>query len=215
MKNVEKIYYEECLFAKTKLPNNVLDVLKQKSYFILKNENQFKKLNQELAGNLEKEYSVDDEVIKILNPYLLDLANEYFCSSKKEKQPSSWSIDRMWVNFQKKHEHNPIHHHSGYFSFVSWIQIPYLLQEELSLSNSKNSNGPSNSLFQFVFTGIYGKTTTYNLEIDKSWEGTIVMFPSFLQHLVYPFHTSDDYRISISGNLSPIFTKLKKNLVYC
>jgi len=27
------------------------------------------------------------------------------------------------------------------------------------------------------------------------------MFPSLLAHCVYPFYTSDDYRISISGNI--------------
>jgi len=45
---------------------------------------------------------------------------------------------------------------------------------------------------------------TYNnvlVEVDKSWEGTIIMFPAFLHHMVHPFYTSDEYRISISGNL--------------
>ena len=42
---------------------------------------------------------------------------------------------------------------------------------------------------------------TLPLFIDKTWEGTIVMFPSWLNHSVYPFYTSDDYRISISGNI--------------
>ena len=40
------------------------------------------------------------------------------------------------------------------------------------------------------------------LPIDKAWEGTMILFPSSLNHNVYPFYTSDDYRISISGNLN-------------
>ena len=28
------------------------------------------------------------------------------------------------------------------------------------------------------------------------------MFPSYVQHEVFPFYTSDDYRITISGNVS-------------
>ena len=27
------------------------------------------------------------------------------------------------------------------------------------------------------------------------------MFPSYLNHMVYPFYTSDEYRISMSGNI--------------
>jgi hypothetical protein len=37
--------------------------------------------------------------------------------------------------------------------------------------------------------------------VESGWEGTIVMFPSKLLHIVYPFQTSDDYRVSIAGNL--------------
>ena len=40
------------------------------------------------------------------------------------------------------------------------------------------------------------------LDVDKSFEGQMVMFPSKLQHLVYPFYTSDDYRITVSGNIN-------------
>ena len=38
--------------------------------------------------------------------------------------------------------------------------------------------------------------------IDKSWEGVMILFPADTAHQVYPFYTSDDYRISISGNLT-------------
>ena len=35
----------------------------------------------------------------------------------------------------------------------------------------------------------------------KSDEKKIIMFPAGLNHVVYPFYTSDDYRITISGNV--------------
>jgi hypothetical protein len=37
--------------------------------------------------------------------------------------------------------------------------------------------------------------------VDKEWEGKIALFPAKLNHLVYPFYTSDEPRISISGNI--------------
>ena len=44
--------------------------------------------------------------------------------------------------------------------------------------------------------------TGYNYSLDPSMEGYMVMFPSETQHCVYPFYTSDEERISISGNLT-------------
>jgi len=75
------------------------------------------------------------------------------------------------------------------------------LNEELSLPNCKNSNAPLNSLFEFIFTDFLGRIVSNKINVDKSYEGTIIMFPSALNHTVHPFYTSDDYRISISGNL--------------
>jgi hypothetical protein len=46
-----------------------------------------------------------------------------------------------------------------------------------------------------------GRIVQNRIEVDKSWEGTMIMFPSSLHHMVHPFYTSDEYRISISGNL--------------
>jgi len=40
------------------------------------------------------------------------------------------------------------------------------------------------------------------LNVENGWEGRVVMFPAKLLHVVYPFYTSNGYRISIAGNLS-------------
>ena len=39
------------------------------------------------------------------------------------------------------------------------------------------------------------------IDVDKSFEGKMLMFPAKLQHLVYPFYTSDKERITVSGNI--------------
>ena len=40
------------------------------------------------------------------------------------------------------------------------------------------------------------------IDVDKSFEGKMLVFPSKLQHLVYPFYTSDEHRITVSGNVN-------------
>ena len=51
-----------------------------------------------------------------------------------------------------------------------------------------------------LFIDRSGITQTY-LQVDKSYEGKIIIFPANLTHGVLPFYTSDDYRITISGNV--------------
>ena len=137
-----------------------------------------KKINDDLQ-EIEQEYQTS-KGREILQPYLISLADEYFKCSEKHKQNDVHigHIDDLWMNFQKKYEYNPLHNHTGNLSFVLWVQIPYELKDELSLPNCVNSNTPTNSLFQFTYTNLKGEVIQDQLNIDKSYEGTIIMFPS-------------------------------------
>ena len=201
-----KVWHSSLLYVETDISSKDLKKLKIASKNILDNSDQFKPHNHQLAGQLEKEFLLGESQ-KIIQPYLINLANFYIKENESEYDPSlkdqnfKFSLSDSWINFQKKHEYNPIHFHGGDYSYVLWIQIPYELEKELSLSNSNNSNDPLNSTFNFYFINIFGSITSERLLIDKSWEGKLILFPSELRHEVFPFYTSDDYRISISGNI--------------
>ena len=197
---IEPHYHNQLLYVQSKVSNDILRQVKKEAKYILENESEFQKHNKTLAGNIEKEYSVQKSS-EILKNDLIALANEHHKHIKGNEDYPHWNLTSMWINFQKKYEHNPLHDHGGNLSFVMWVQIPYDLQEELELSNCKTSNAPTNSLFSFVYTGVFGEIIDKEINVDKSYEGTIIMFNANLKHLVYPFHTSDDYRISISGNI--------------
>ena len=197
---IEPIYFNHFAGLQSKISNDILIQLKEDANYILKNENKFEKYSK-LIGNIEKEYSLSQNK-NILKPILFNLANEFHKYSTENEKYPSWNIKDIWINFQKKHEHNPLHNHSGDLSFVLWVQIPYDLKKELELPNSKNSVSPTNSLFHFVYTDFLGRIVHSPIHLDKTYEGTIVIFPSSLNHMVYPFYTSDDYRISIAGNLN-------------
>jgi hypothetical protein len=200
MMEIEPFYFKDLAGVKSKVSSKTLEELKQEAKFILENSNQFKKYNKELAGNLEKEY-LTHKIQEILKPYLISLANEFHKHSAENEHYPQWDIKALWINFQKKYEYNPLHNHAGVLSFVLWVQIPYNLKDELSHPNCINSNTPLNSLFEFVCTDFMGRIVQNRIEVDKSYEGTMIMFPSSLHHMVHPFYTSDEYRISISGNL--------------
>lgn len=174
------------------------------------------KFNQNLLGHMKEEYSLN-HIRSNVAPFLEAMADEWdkaspgHLSTFEEVAKSDeykLYLDSIWVNKQKKYEFNPVHHHGGVLSFVIWINIPYDLKEEEAYfppisghSDTNNNEGASTSKFTFFHTDALGALRPTPMPIDKSWEGTILMFPASLSHCVYPFYTSDDYRISVSGNI--------------
>lgn len=108
---------------------------------------------------------------------------------KNEKQHPFY-YKNPWINIQKENEFIPYHVHEGIFSYTIWIKIPY---------NSKNKKYEGN--FEFVYTDIVGKHRSHTFNLSKEDEGTIIMFPSKLGHIVWPFYKNKQSRISISGNI--------------
>lgn len=161
--------------------------------------------NKYLAGNIEHEYilkkcvsHVSDLIMPLINVY--DQAWPYLSELSILNKSMPIAIDSLWVNFQKKHEFNPPHVHSGLMSFVIWLDIPYDIEDEMNVNHSKNSNVKIPGHFQFLYTNSLGKICTHNIPVDKKYNGMAAVFPSNLTHAVYPFTTSDEYRITISGN---------------
>ena len=184
------------------LPEELYKIIMSEVEEIQSNWNSYQKWNDGLAGNIEKQYILSKSL-----PYLETFMNE-MCKSYCEhwnlfKKEGDFHFDQenLWVNFQKKNEFNPIHHHSGIFSFVCWLKIPYKVKEELNAPHVRETKNKAASTFQFQYPNILGNLTLETLYVDHDWERRIVLFPAHLSHCVYPFTTSDDFRISISGNL--------------
>lgn len=165
------------------------------------------KHNAYLAGNIEQEYRLDKYTSK-LEKYLLDeIGNEpdlmkymnydFNCNTEDRLL----TLTSLWVNFQKKHEFNPIHNHDGIFSFIIFLQIPYLREEQKKISPGRESNLECSGLVEFIYTGFLGNIETVNFPVDKTWEQKMLIFPAKLFHCVYPFYGTDEYRITMSGNV--------------
>jgi len=106
----------------------------------------------------------------------------------------------FWVNFQKKYEYNPPHVHTGIFSFVIWNKIPYNRKEEEKLYPGVKGEKNKNGCFCFYHQENHVLIET-RIPLDETYENMICVFPSSLTHAVFPFYTSDEYRISVSGNI--------------
>lgn len=161
--------------------------------------------HRELAGNLEKEYKLSvskESISNLIKPYIIELQDKVRVLNDIIINNTffPFALTKYWVNFMKKHEFNPIHNHSGTFSFVIWVDIPFDINEEMDRPSSRYSNSCFPGNFQFIFYSPNNKIESFQIPADKKWNNKLIVFPSSLIHCVYPFYTSDDYRISVSGN---------------
>lgn len=206
---IEKVVLDEIFYLKFKLPDYVFTSIKNEVAEMV--ENKFENAlpyNYSLAGAIQHEY------ILFKNAELIDdfFSHDRFhingkrlrLARSQSKTKSGDYIPSLWVNFQQKHEYNPLHNHDGDFSFVTWVNIPYSLEEERSLPSSKSGTVATGPAFTFLYSPVFAKpnfhVAAHRIPVDKSYEGTCILFKSWLQHDVSPFYTSDDYRISVSGN---------------
>jgi hypothetical protein len=112
-----------------------------------------------------------------------------------------YNYGKPWINFQKPGEYIPNHIHDGIFSYALWMKIPYELKEEEQYEYHKDNKSYSVAKFQFSFSDALGYMNTAFINVSKKDEGSIILFPAKINHIVYPFYKSKENRISISGNI--------------
>lgn len=219
------------------IPNHIVKDIDKAISEIKLNFDRSHKINPTLAGQIDKEFSVDP--IPSLFPYLKSIASEYMKKTfiqevdinkfypRTQFQPN-FVLEQLWVNFQEKYEYNPPHKHTGLLSFVIWHKIPYYKKDEIEMGPGKDKQNKDllphymqqalnrgeytiqdnlNGDFSFLTADEKGEIINYTIPVDKTYENTICIFPSSLYHQVFPFYSSDDYRITLSGN---IFYSTKK-----
>tara|TARA_R100000963_G_C4619625_1_gene87524 strand:+ start:227 stop:856 length:630 start_codon:yes stop_codon:yes gene_type:complete len=171
--------------------------------------------NHKLVGHIEGSYILEDKDNWFFKTVLLKCITEYISKFGGHVVPITFTRDcpyvlnSLWVNYQKKHQFNPVHHHTGAFSFVIWIKIPTSHKKESKVSFVKHANLTSASSFTFLYSNILGHLQYFEYKLEPQDEGTMLFFPSRLNHAVYPFYTSNKNRISISGNIAFNTSKIK------
>ena len=202
MLNLIPQYFPNYGWLEIKLSPDVLNFLKER----IKNKKQ--NYNADLAGNIEKSYLLEDKNNWLFNNVLKECIGRYIKEFSFDIVPTiltkncKYVLTKMWVYYQKKTQFNPTHHHAGIFSFVVWINIPSSFIKESKVKFVKHSNSPCASQFQFLYTSTLGDIRSVHYQLKPSYEGTMLFFPSQLNHQVYPFYTSNKNRVSISGNIA-------------
>ena len=155
----------------------------------------------DLAGNIPHQYQAVVDPQRFID-YIYQNVYEYVKATQLRSKTAdvlpvktfSLSFDLgkgPWINYQHKHEFNPIHSHDGYLSAIVMIDIPEVIAEEVN-KPSYSTNMCCPGQLEFI-----SYDSTYKV-VPKS--GDIYIFPADLKHCVYPF-TSDVERITMSFNV--------------
>ena len=202
-----------------KLPEQMIDYLWERIDVAKKKKICYK---NNLAGHISHSYKLEDpknlvveKLFKVVYNQVDNQSMFNFVSGELESIYKKMFLDHnkkvvikphlngLWVNFQKKGEFQPLHDHTGLFSFVIWMDIPYDWKEEAKLHFATPNDviAPGGN-FAFAFSnGNCRNVSEHIIHMSPEMNGYCVFFPSDLSHLVYPFYTSDKERISISGNI--------------
>ena len=216
-KEVENIQLNRGTLAQLfKLPQQMIDYLWERIDIVKKKQVCVKK---NLAGHISHSYKLDDPqnvVIRNLynivfnqvdNPIMFEYMNKEVENIYKRTGLVNVMLEPylsgLWVNFQKKGEFQPLHSHTGAFSFVIWMDIPYHSKDEAKLHFARSSlKKPPGGNFTFATASAINREMVESIiKMSPEMNGYCCFFPSDVSHQVYPFYTSDKDRISISGNI--------------
>jgi len=185
------LHWGPCI-VKTQVDQATLDLL------LSEGEASKEDASPELAGVLKNQFHYRDK--DKFNKFMEGTFNLYNNAMKQwketnEKVPSTYFLEKLWINYQGPNEFNPPHSHGGALSFVIFAKIPMELRVENQ--NYKGlSAGPGG--ITFLYGDIEDRCITNHSVFPE--EGDMYIFPAWVKHWVYPYQ-SDCKRISISGNV--------------
>ena len=111
-----------------------------------------------LAGNISKSEYIQDKdnwfyeyILKGAAEYMYmkKWDNYYECVVTKNKTFPEFYLKNLWVNYQKQNEFNPLHCHSGLYSFVIFMKIPTHWKEQHALPWLKEIRNQWHQIFNF------------------------------------------------------------------
>jgi hypothetical protein len=164
----------------------------------------------QLAGRIKKQTHLDEVISESVREDILKHCAMFYeqTTNGQELPMSVMTLDSIWSNIQEAREYNPIHQHTGNFSFVIYTRndLEDLSAEEIQDNEYDNkivdyeNQKPLAGLIELFYgEGNWMNWTSYQ-HIPK--RGDILIFPSWLRHTVYAHYEAGKIRISVAGNVS-------------
>ena len=193
--------------------NKYLDDLKKSEHrksaadFLVGQIHQGEQLNMDYMDNLLTPFV---QIVENLGMAYLRHFVEY---TKSPLRPKKISIDKLWSVHSYEGDYNPIHDHLTTskmgISFTTWTKVPDQIlkpEEEESLRyDLYDDSGAIDGFINFTYglnqTGDPESLRPSQSRYVKPEPGKLLMFPSWMQHCVYPFFGEGERR-TVAGNLN-------------
>ena len=202
--------WSDILFETT-LPPTVLEKMIEISDEVLADSKRTQ-WGSNLAGQIKEEPLIPPEALKKENvlDFFGNMVQEYVHQCNLQQAPSDQhqhietvknhihvTVNSMWIVEQQPGEYNPIHTHTNCdISTVMYLKAPSFLPSE------KTKRDDDGTIYFIGSSSAKGKLKTNSLKV-KPTPGAFFIFPSHLQHTVYPYKTNDNFaRRSVSFNAS-------------
>jgi hypothetical protein len=168
-----------------------------------------------LAGRIDKQKSIEDILPQQFKDELLMHTATYVNHSGKRPETDGklnltmqdvfiedLKMVGLWVNLQTHYEFNPIHSHSGDFSFVYYPKNTVSYEDATNNKWDMGQRGVGGTELAGSLQLLYGEVGTMNDTVFSHYpqEGDLIIFPSWLKHAVNPFYCEGE-RVSVSGNI--------------
>mgnify|MGYP001463014897 CR=1 FL=1 len=200
---------------KTKIPDSLTQTLNEHLDCLLKSDSKQSHAGR-LAGRIKRgqQLTLDPECSEMrrFSELMTGLGADYYnhfqsamsCQLPRKKI----LVDELWSVHSFAGDYNPIHDHSnlntGSLSFAGWTQTPASWEDGSGTSEQRGELGGS---IAFLWgptssVGLHNLRPPAGLSI-KPEPGVFYLFPSWLEHCVYPFDGAGERR-TIAGNLAAI-----------
>ena len=165
-------------------------------------DDQTQTINHSHVGVIECEYEIVDDLAKQeLSTVLGPMVQQYCTDMHFSVEQRPMALTTAWCNLQQSGEYFAAHTHAGVFSFALWLTVPFTQADERAWREARGKSGRETASFTFHYTDALGRITPNVLEVDSSWENTVVVFPGEMMHSVTPYYSTDALRIVVSGNI--------------
>ena len=204
----------------TQMPKDMIDSVNDYMDEYKHDKNK-KSLANTLVGQIDKGEQLlldhNDKRMVEYNNFICSLGVEYInhfsASGNSLKGPKQVQIDETWSVHSYDGDYNPIHDHGTKtlmgISTTAWTKVPPQIGAKATANSPTyslyNESGHSDGCIAFQ----YGQVSVIDSERLKPAQsfvmtpevGKLLLFPSWLQHMVYPFKGEGERR-TIASNLN-------------
>ena len=203
------------------LPDNVVKDLNSYLDKYLKQKKR-KSLAHTLVGQIQHGQQLlmdhDDDKVAEYRDIVCSLGAEYINNFARVvgaayKHPKQVEVDETWSVHSYERDYNPIHSHGTKtlmgISCTTWTKVPQQILDQPTSGTSEynlyNASGNCDGYLAFSY-GQNHVTDTDILKPPQSFVvqpqvGKLYLFPSWLQHMVYPFKGKGERR-TVASNLN-------------